>query len=45
MTNQETQQLAARTTLTGVCIDLTTRKARPLSPDIREHIVSTFLEK
>jgi acyl-CoA thioester hydrolase len=36
MTNQETQELAARTTLTGVCIDLTTRKARPLPADIRE---------
>ena len=35
MTNQETQQLAARTVLTGVCIDLTTRKARPLPADIR----------
>jgi acyl-CoA thioester hydrolase len=45
MTNQETQQLAARTVLTGVCIDLTTRKARPFPADIREHIASTFLEK
>ena len=43
MTNQETEQLAARTVLTGVCIDLTTRRARPLPADIREHIVSTFL--
>jgi len=40
MTNQETQELAARTTLTGVCIDMTTRKARPLPADIREHVVS-----
>ena len=45
MTNQETQQLAARTVLTGVCIDLSTRKARPLPSDIREHIASTFLAK
>lgn len=42
MTNEETQQLAARTVLTGVCIDLTTRKARPLPADIRERIMSTL---
>jgi acyl-CoA thioester hydrolase len=41
MTNQETQELAARTVLTGVCIDITTRKARPLPADVREHIAST----
>jgi len=40
MTNQETQELAARTTLTGVCIDMTTRRARPLPADIRERVVS-----
>ena len=40
MTNQETEELAARTILTGVCIDLATRKARPVPPDIRERIVS-----
>ncbi|HXY25849.1 MAG TPA: thioesterase family protein [Candidatus Acidoferrum sp.] len=40
MTNQETQELAARTVLTGVCIDLTTRKARPLPTDIRQRMVS-----
>ena len=40
MTNQETQELAARTFLTGVCIDLKTRKARPLPTDIRERIVA-----
>jgi acyl-CoA thioester hydrolase len=39
MTNQETQELAARTFLTGVCIDINTRKARPLPTDIRERIV------
>jgi acyl-CoA thioester hydrolase len=41
MTNQETQQLAARTTITGVCIDLTTRKAKPLPPDIRERTLGS----
>ena len=40
MTNQETQELAARTFLTGVCIDLNTRKARPLPTDIRERIAA-----
>jgi acyl-CoA thioester hydrolase len=42
MTNQDTQQLAARTVLTGVCIDLSARKARPLPSDIRERIASTL---
>jgi acyl-CoA thioester hydrolase len=42
MTNQETEELAARTKLTGVCIDMTTRKARPLPVDIRERISSTL---
>ena len=42
MANQETQELASRTVLTGVCIDVNTRKARPLPADIREHIVSTY---
>ena len=45
MTNQETQELAARTTLTGVCIDMTTRKARPLPADVRERIGNTPLAK
>jgi len=40
MTNQETQELAARTFLTGVCIDLKTRKARPLPTDIRERLAA-----
>ena len=35
MTNEETQELAARTVLTGVCIDTATRKARALPPDVR----------
>ena len=42
MTHEETQELAARTTLTGVCIDMTTRKARPLPADIRESHGSTL---
>ena len=42
MTNEETQELAARTTLTGVCIDMTTRKARPLPADIRDRVGNTF---
>jgi len=42
MANQETQELASRTVLTGVCIDMNTRKARPLPADIRERIVSTY---
>lgn len=41
MTNDETQELTARTVLTGVCIDMTTRKARPIPTDIRERVVST----
>ena len=45
MTNDETQQVAARTTITGVCIDMTTRKARPLPADIREHIMTTLLAR
>ena len=39
MTNDETQELAARTYLTGVCLDTNTRKARPLPADVRERIV------
>jgi len=44
MTNQETEQLAARTILTGVCIDINTRRARPLPADVRERMVSAFPE-
>jgi len=40
MTNQETQELAARTTLTGVCIDTATRRGRPFPADIRERVVN-----
>ena len=42
MTNQETQELASRTVLTGVCIDMNTRRAKPLPADIRERITSAF---
>ena len=42
MNNQETQQLAARTVITGVCIDIVTRKARPLPEDVRKGIVSAL---
>ncbi len=35
MTNQETEEMAARTVLTGVCIDIATRKARSLPPGVR----------
>lgn len=34
MTNDLTNELAARTVLTGVCIDMGTRKARPLPSDV-----------
>jgi acyl-CoA thioester hydrolase len=40
MTNQATQELAARTTLVGVCIDATTRRARPLPDDVRERVAN-----
>jgi len=41
MTNQETKEVAARTFLTGVCIDIKTRKSRPLPTDIRERIAAS----
>jgi len=44
MTNQETQELAARTLLTGVCIDTTTRKAKPLPPDVRELVQAKLVD-
>jgi acyl-CoA thioester hydrolase len=40
ITNDETQQVAARTTITGVCIDMATRKARPLPENIRERVAN-----
>ena len=44
MMNQGTEELAARTFLTGVCIDIKTRRARPLPAYVRERIVSAFPE-
>jgi len=41
MVNEETQEIAARTFLIGVCLDTKTRKARPLPADVRERIVIT----
>src|SRR5215470_6732690 len=38
MTNDETGELAAKTVVTGVCIDLVSRKARPLPGDILQRI-------
>jgi acyl-CoA thioester hydrolase len=38
MTKDETQDLAARTILTGVCIDTINRKARPLPIDVRDRL-------
>ena len=42
MANEETQEVAARTFLTGVCLDTKTRKARPLPADVRKRIVIMF---
>jgi acyl-CoA thioester hydrolase len=39
MINEETKEVAARTFLTGVCMDTKTRRARPLPTDVRERIV------
>ena len=38
MTNDETGEVAARTTLTGVYFDTSLRKARSLPPEIKEHL-------
>lgn len=38
MTNDENGEVAARTTLTGVYIDTSLRKARPLPPEIKESL-------
>ncbi|HEV2197901.1 MAG TPA: thioesterase family protein [Candidatus Acidoferrum sp.] len=45
MVNEETQEVAARTFFTGVCLDTKTRKARPLPADVRERIVITPTEE
>jgi len=42
MTKQDNGELAARTFLTGVCIDTSTRRARPLPIDIRERAIELF---
>jgi acyl-CoA thioester hydrolase len=42
MSNQETQEVAARTFLTGVCLDTKTRKARPVPEDVRLRIVTAL---
>src|SRR5215472_6620035 len=39
MVNEGTQEVAARTFLTAVCLDTKTRKATPLPADVRERIV------
>src|SRR5215472_7385100 len=44
MANEETHEVAARTFLTGVCLDTTTRKARALPADVRERIMMTLTE-
>jgi len=40
MVDQGTNALSARTVLTGVCIDTTTRKARPVPADVRGRLAS-----
>ena len=45
MTNEGTGEVAARTFLTGICMDTKTRKARPLPVDARERIASAFANK
>ena len=44
MANEETQEIAARTLLTGVCLDTKTRKATPLPADVRERILIVLNE-
>ena len=45
MTNKGTGEVAARTFLTGICMDTETRKARPLPVDARERIANAFASK
>lgn len=45
MTNEETQEIAARTFLTGVCLDTKTRKATALPADVRERILIALSER
>jgi acyl-CoA thioester hydrolase len=42
MTNEGTQEVAARTFLTGVCLDTKTRKAIPLPADVRKRIATSL---
>jgi len=44
MVHEDTHEIAARTFLTGVCLDTKTRKARPLPADVRQRIVITSAE-
>jgi acyl-CoA thioester hydrolase len=39
MLNEETGEIAAETTITGICIDARTRRARSLPSDIRECVL------
>ena len=40
MTNEHTQEISARTFLTGVCLDTSTRRARVLPSDVRGRIAA-----
>jgi acyl-CoA thioester hydrolase len=43
MMKNETGELAARTVLTGICMDTSTRRARPLPADIRDRAAELFV--
>lgn len=45
MTNDETGEVAATTTIVGVCIDTKLRKARPLPSDVRERAILMINEE
>ena len=45
MTNEETQEVAARTFLTGICMDTKTRRARRLPEYVRERIAGGLAGK
>jgi acyl-CoA thioester hydrolase len=42
MTNQDTGELAARTVITGICVDASTRRARPLPEGVRQRATEMF---
>jgi acyl-CoA thioester hydrolase len=42
MMNEDTGELAAITEVVGVCMDLTTRRSRPIPLDIHERVASTI---